>query len=64
MTVDFDAVANRILGEPGVTEGQMFGMPVLRAGGKAFAGLWEGQLVVKPPAERSVRPPPYAAIVT
>ena len=37
--MDFDAVANRILGEPGVTEGQMFGMPVLKAGGKVFAGL-------------------------
>jgi hypothetical protein len=52
VTVDFDAVANRFLGEPGVTEGQMFGMPVLKAGGKVFAGLWEGQLVVKLPAER------------
>ena len=37
--MDFDAVANRFLGEPGVTEGQMFGMPVLKAGGKVFAGL-------------------------
>ncbi len=50
--MEFDAVANRFLGEPGVSEGQMFGMPVLKVGGKVFAGLWEGQLVVKLPAER------------
>jgi len=52
MTVDFDTVANRFLAEPGVAEGQMFGMPVLKAGGKVFAGLWEGQLVVKVSAAR------------
>ncbi len=52
MTVEFDAVANRFLGEPGVSEGQMFGMPVLKTGGKVFVGLWEGQLVVKLPAGR------------
>ena len=52
MTVEFDSVANRFLGEPGVSEGQMFGMPVLKVGGKVFAGLWEAQLVVKLPAER------------
>lgn len=50
--MEFDSVANRFLGEPGVTEGQMFGMPVLKVGGKVFAGLWEGQLVVKLPAAR------------
>lgn len=51
MTVDYDAVANRFLGEPGVSEGQMFGNQVLKVGGKVFAGLWDGQLVVKLPAE-------------
>ncbi len=50
--MDYDAVANRFLAEPGVTEGQMFGNPVLKVGGKVFAGLWEEQLVVKVPAAR------------
>ncbi len=52
MTVDYDSVANRFLAEPGVTEGQMFGLPVLKVGGKVFAGLRQGQLLVKLPAER------------
>jgi hypothetical protein len=52
VTVDYDAVANRFLAEPGVTEGHMFGNAVLKIGGKVFAGLWDGQLVVKLPAAR------------
>ncbi|MGI8421041.1 MAG: hypothetical protein ACR2MU_02080 [Gaiellaceae bacterium] len=50
--MDFDALAERFLGEPGVAEGQMFGMPVLKAGRKVFAGSWHGELVVKLPRER------------
>ncbi len=50
--MDFDALAERFLGEPGVAEGKMFGMPVLKADGKVFAGDWDGELVVKLPAER------------
>lgn len=30
----------------------MFGMPILKAGGKVFAGDWHGELVVKLPRER------------
>jgi len=48
----FDDLAQRFLGEPGVIEGQMFGMPVLKIGGKVFAGDWKGELVVKLPRER------------
>ena len=50
--MDYDAVANRFLAEPGVTEGQMFGLPVLKVGGKVFAGLRQGELLVKLPADR------------
>jgi hypothetical protein len=48
----FDELAQRYLGEPGVSEGQMFGMPILKCGGKVFAGDWHGELVVKLPRER------------
>ena len=49
----FDAVASGLLGEPDVDEGTGFGsMPGLRAGGKIFAMLVDGDLVVKLPAER------------
>jgi hypothetical protein len=50
--MSFDDLAQRFLGEPGVSEGKMFGMPVLKAGGKVFAGDWNGDLVVKLPRER------------
>ncbi len=50
--MDFDALAERFLGQPGVEEGQMFGMPILKVGGKVFAGSWQGELVVKLPRER------------
>jgi len=50
--MDFNALVQRYLGEPGVVEGQMFGMPVLKVGGKVFAGDWHGELVVKLARER------------
>ncbi|HEV2997516.1 MAG TPA: TfoX/Sxy family protein [Solirubrobacteraceae bacterium] len=38
--------------DPGVVEGQMMGMPALKAGGKMFGGCFEGELVVKIGRER------------
>jgi YjbR len=53
MEADFDAIANQLLAEPGVDEGTGFGkQPGLRVGGKIFAMLIDGELVVKLPAER------------
>ena len=49
----FDAIANEFLGEPGVDEGTGFGRnPGLRVGGKIFAMMVDGALVVKLPADR------------
>ncbi len=43
----YGEIVQALLGDPRVTEANMFGMPALKVGGKAFAGLWEQQLVVK-----------------
>jgi hypothetical protein len=43
----YSEVVQALLSDPRVTEANMFGMPVLKIGGKAFAGLWEKQIVVK-----------------
>jgi hypothetical protein len=43
----YSKVVQALLSDPRVTEANMFGMPVLKIGGKAFAGLWEKQIVVK-----------------
>jgi hypothetical protein len=50
---DFDAIADRLLAEPGVDQGTGFGsQPGLRVEGKIFAMHIDGRLVVKLPAER------------
>jgi len=43
----YGEVVQALLSDPRVAEGNMFGMPTLKVGGKAFAGLWKKQLVVK-----------------
>ena len=49
----FAALAARFLDEPGVTQGTGFGsVPGLRTGGKIFAMLAHGRLVVKLPRRR------------
>jgi hypothetical protein len=44
---NYTAVANELLSDPRVTEGNLFGVPVLKIGGKPFAGLYQNGLVVK-----------------
>ena len=48
----YGEVVQALLSDPRVTEAKMFGMPALKVGGKAFAGLWEKQLIVKIGAPR------------
>ncbi|MGH2637331.1 MAG: hypothetical protein ACRDHU_14460 [Actinomycetota bacterium] len=49
----FERVADRFLGDPAVSGGTGFGAsPGLRVGGKVFAMLVEGELVVKLPKDR------------
>jgi len=49
----FEAIADRLLSEPDVGEGTGFGSsPGLRVGGKIFAMLAPGGLIVKLPARR------------
>jgi hypothetical protein len=48
----FDALAARLLTEPDTDEGIAFRSRGLRSGGKIFAMLVDGELVVKLPADR------------
>jgi hypothetical protein len=48
----YSAVVQAMLTDPRVTEAKMFGMPVLKVGGKVFAGLWKKQIAVKIGVER------------
>lgn len=48
----FDELVQTQLGEPGVAEGTMFGMRVMKIGTKVFAGEWKDGLTFKLPRER------------
>ena len=43
----YAALAEELATSSGVTPSKMFGMPTLKANGKAFAGLYEGSMVFK-----------------
>ena len=43
----YAALAEELAVSSGVIPSQMFGMPTLKAGGKAFAGLYEDAMVFK-----------------
>ncbi len=44
---EYDAVADEIKATSPAISGAMFGMPCLKAGGKAFAGYYQGAMVFK-----------------
>jgi len=48
----FDGILRSVRTRPGVTVATMFGAPGLRAGGKVFATLYKGELVLKLPQDR------------
>lgn len=48
----FGSLSDSLLADPGISEGRMFGSQGLKIGGKVFAMLVRGRLVVKLPAER------------
>jgi hypothetical protein len=48
----YSTVVSALLSDHRVIESQMFGMPCVKIGGKAFAGLWKNNLVVKIGAPR------------
>jgi hypothetical protein len=48
----FDEIAAAHLGDPAITRTKMFGMPVLKVGGRVFAGVTDGRLVFKLPVAR------------
>jgi hypothetical protein len=48
----FESVVEELIGERDVTRAKMFGAPGLKVGGKFFATLFKGALVVKLPREQ------------
>ena len=48
----YDIIVNELLTDPRVSEGNLFGVPVLKIGGKPFAGLYQQDLVVKLDVDR------------
>ena len=43
----YNAIANELLTDPRITEGNLFGVSVLKISGTPFAGLYKKDLVVK-----------------
>ena len=48
----YNAIVNALLADPRVTEGNLFGVPVLKINGKPFAGLYKKDFVVKLGSDR------------
>ena len=48
----FDAIASAFIRDPKVSQVRMFGSPELKIGGKVFAFLMKGKLVLKLPKEK------------
>jgi TfoX/Sxy family transcriptional regulator of competence genes len=48
----YEKVVAELCADPAVQETQMMGMPSVKADGKLFCGVWEGELVVKVGRER------------
>jgi len=48
----FRSVVEALLRDPKITESKMFGAPGLKIGGKYFAMLYKGKIVVKLPNDR------------
>jgi hypothetical protein len=46
-TAHYEAIGAELEATLGATHGTMFGMPCLKLGGKAFAGLYRGAMVFK-----------------
>ncbi len=49
----FETVIAQLVGRPGITKSRMFGSTGVKVGGKVFAILVKGKLVVKLPKERA-----------
>jgi len=43
----YEAVVEELCADPAVERTQMMGMPSVKLAGKLFAGVWDGDLVVK-----------------
>lgn len=50
--VMFESIVEKLSSERGVTQGRMFGSPVLKIKGKVFTFPMKGKLVLKLPKER------------
>ena len=53
--VQYETVASEVVATEPATQGKMFGMPCLKIGGKAFAGLSHNVMVFKLPVPEHTR---------